>query len=111
MDKQLWTVKLHEARTSVEFAKTKIAADFIEQFSVPAANGDQAKTAARAWLTERGHKVRALNVSAAKGDVRVLIAYVSAGSRAASTAFMADKTAKKRLLPAGLPMGANKRVR
>jgi hypothetical protein len=108
MEKRVWTVQLHEARTGEEFRKTKVAADFIEQFGVHAANSDAAKIAVRAWLRERGHKVRTIGVSAKKGDVRVLIAYVSAGSRAASAAFMAAHAAPKRLLPAGVPMGSRR---
>ncbi len=108
MEKQVWTVQLHEARTSEEFRKTKVAADFLEQFGVHATNSDAAKMAARAWLKDRGHKVRTIGVSAKKGDVRVLIAYVSAGSRAASAAFVAAQQATKRLLPAGVPMGARR---
>lgn len=91
---QTWTVKLFEARTGAEFLKTKIAADSVEQFGVSASNSDGAKRAAREWLKTRGHRVRAVSVSAAKGDVRVLIAYVSAGSSAEARALAAQQKAK-----------------
>jgi hypothetical protein len=57
---------------------------------------DPAKAEARTWLKSRGHRIRTLSVSAKKEDVRILIAYVSAGSFAASNAHMAAQAAKKK---------------
>jgi hypothetical protein len=73
-----WKVRLFEARTQDEFSKSGVAANFIEIFGVQASGPDEAKRAARQWLTVRGHNVRSINVSAA--DERTLFAYVAAGS-------------------------------
>jgi len=101
MGPQTWTVQLFEARTSVEFTKTKKAADAIETFGVSASGPSGAQAAARAWLKARGHQVRSVNVSADKDKPRTLIVYVRAGSSAASRTFMAAQAAARR--PAGLP--------
>jgi len=101
MGPQTWTVKLFEARTSVEFSKTKKAADPIETFGVSAAGSDAAKAAARSWLKSRGHTVRTIGVSASKDDKRTLIVYVKAGSGSESRAFLAAQAAKR--VPHGLP--------
>ncbi len=76
--KPSWKCKLHEARTQDDFVRNKVAADFVDVFGVPADGPDEAKRRALKWLLDRGHLVRAINVSAS--EERTLIAYVGAGS-------------------------------
>jgi hypothetical protein len=101
MGSQSWTVLLFESRSIVEFQKTKTAADNVDSFGVTADGPDGAKAAARAWLKSRGHKIRSANVCADKAKPRTLIVYVSAGSTAASRAFMAAQAASRK--PGALP--------
>lgn len=84
MPTQTWKVELHEATTNDEFAKTRVAARSVDTFGVNGDGVDGAKVAARKWLTDRGHTVRAINVSADKEKPRTLIAYVVSGSVAAA---------------------------
>jgi hypothetical protein len=76
--KPIWKCKLHEARTQADYLKAKVAADFVDVFGVEADGSDEAKRKAFKWLLDRGHAVRAINVSAT--EERTLVAYVGAGS-------------------------------
>lgn len=93
--KKTWMVELFEATPPVEFQKTQKAATRVEQFGVDAFNSDDAKVAAREWLTHRGHRVRTVSVSADPSKPRTLIAYVHAGSLVGSRAFMEAKNKRQ----------------
>lgn len=61
-----WKVKLF-------LAHAKAAAEHVDTFGVKAADPDKARTAARAWLEERGHRVRTVSITTTPGE---LVAYV-----------------------------------
>lgn len=84
MPSETWKVEYHEATTNQEFAKTQIAAKMVDTFSVNGDGVDGAKKAARKWLEDRAHTIRAMNVSTTKP--RTLIAYVTPGSVAKAQA-------------------------
>lgn len=94
MPQTSWQVVLHEARTQDDFLKSKVAADKVDSFAVIANNSQVARKRAETWLRDRGHTIRAINVSATED--KTLIAYVSNGSVAKSKAFVAEQ-AKKQL--------------